>query len=91
MRAKYSNQKSVHKVCRINYTSARKMAAIVEIERRKHEATVAELRTILQEERQQINVFLKDMRKILNDMPIESFNTTSSQIHVISVPNCFFT
>lgn len=70
----------------MNFEYARKMARILQMERKRHQATVTELRTILKEERDEINTFLKDMKKILDDMP--TFNTNShlnQQINVIQI------
>lgn len=87
MRSKRRIQKNaIENNRKMNCEYARKMARILQMERERHQATVTELRTILKEERDEINTFLKDMKKILDDMP--TFNTTShlnQQINVIQI------
>lgn len=66
---------------KINYSTFRKMTVLLQTERHHHQRTVAELRTILNDERIEVNVFLKDMRTILNDMERQWPNASAGNIH----------
>lgn len=62
----------------------RMMAAILHRERQHHQATVDGLRTILDQERTECNIFLKDMKKMLDDMeqywPNQPFHSSTNHI-----------
>lgn len=59
----------------------RRMAALLHSERQQNQVAVAELRAILDKERTEVNVFLKEMQKILFDIerrwPIDIDSTSS--------------
>lgn len=61
------------------------MASILQRERQQHQATVLELQNILKDEREQTNIFLKDMKKILDEMESNESNTSLNTIHVIQI------
>lgn len=67
---------------RSDYPKLRRMAALLQSERQQHQAAVTELRTILDKERTEVNVFLKEMQKILIDIerrwPIDGSSSASS-------------
>lgn len=46
----------------------RRLAASLQNERHQHQVNVAELRAILDKERTEVNIFLKEMQKILIDI-----------------------
>lgn len=53
---------------RIYYSKIKAMAALLHRERHQHQVNVAELRAILDTERTEVNIFLKEMQKILVDI-----------------------
>lgn len=59
------------------------MALLLKMERHQHRATVVGLQNVLQREREEINIFLKDMKNILDEMKTNESNTSSSVVHVI--------
>lgn len=66
------------------------MASILQRERQQHQTTILELRNILKDEREQTNIFLKDMKKILDEMESNELNTSLNTIHVIQIIFIFF-
>lgn len=78
----------------VNQNSMMKsMTLLLKNERQKHQATVDELKTILKEERKETNIFLKDMKKLLDDMEhIWPTNSTNhiQRYHVIHMNHIFF-
>lgn len=84
MRSTRRIQKKIVEHRRIMCDSAKQLALLLQIERQRHQATVAELRTILKEEREEINSFLKDMKQIIDDMPsVSTMSNIQQQINVI--------
>lgn len=79
-----------HRINSTNFESrrtnamVRAMAVLLQKERQQHQTTVTELRTILKEERMETNVFLKDVKKMLDDMqqiwPNEPFDSPLNAI-----------
>lgn len=61
------------------------MAFMLKTERQQHRATVVGLQDVLQREREEINIFLKDMKNILDEMKSNELNASSSVVHVISI------
>lgn len=84
MRSTRRIQKKIVEHRRIKCDSAKQLALLLQIERQRHQATVAELRTILKEEREEINAFLKDMKQIIDEMPsVSTMSNIQQQINVI--------
>lgn len=83
MRSKYRIQKPSLESRRMCHNSARKMAVILQMERKRYRATVAELQTTLQNEREEINLFLKDMKKLIDDMPVISMMHQQQRVILI--------
>lgn len=50
------------------YSKIGRMAALLQSERQQHQVVVTELREILDKERTEVNIFLKEMQKILIDI-----------------------
>lgn len=83
MRSTRRIQKKIVEHQRIKCDSAKQLALLLRVERQRHQETVAELRTILKEERDEINSFLKDMKQIIDDMPsVSTMSNVQQQINV---------
>lgn len=71
---------------RSEYSNLRRMAALLQSERQQHQAIVAELRTILDKERTEVNGFLKEMQQILIDIerrwPIDGTSSAASSASI---------
>lgn len=79
MRSKRRSKNVTHFEMQNNNSIVKAMAVLLQKERQAHQATVAEFTTILNNERTEVNIFLKDMKKMLNDMeplwPNEAFSS----------------
>lgn len=62
----------------------RSMAILLQKERQQHQIAVTELQAMLKEERKETNVFLKDVKKMLDNMqqiwPTEPFDSPLNAI-----------
>lgn len=94
MRTKRQFSRSQSDTRKINGSTIRTMIALLKHERHQYQSKVAELNTILDTERNEINSFLKDMQKILIDLERQrpsnvGISTSALNIQNVRIGFCF--
>lgn len=94
MRSKRQFNRSQSNSRKLNDSTIRAMIALLQRERHQYQTKVAELNTILDTERNEINSFLKDMQKILIDLERQrpsnvDLSTSPSNIQNVRICFCF--